>query len=39
MFVTWPQLRLVLSVLIPTVFYVAAIPFTGIYVASAVLVA
>ena len=39
MFVTWPQLRLVLSVLIPTVFYVAAIPITGIYAASAVLVA
>jgi putative tricarboxylic transport membrane protein len=38
-FVTWPQLRLVLSVLIPTVFYVAAIPITGLYVASAVLVA
>jgi len=38
MFVTWPQLRLVMSVLIPTVFYVAAIPVTGIYVASAVLV-
>ena len=39
MFVTWPQLRLVLSVLLPTVAYVAAIPFTGIYLASAVLVA
>lgn len=39
MFVTWPQLRLVMSVLIPTVFYVAAIPVAGIYVASAVLVA
>ena len=39
MFVSWPQLRLVMSVLIPTVFYVAAIPITGIYVASAVLVA
>src|SRR4051812_6824048 len=26
MFVTWPQLRLVMAVLIPTVFYVAAIP-------------
>ena len=38
-FVTWPQLRLVLSVLLPTVFYVAAIPFTGLYAASAVLVA
>lgn len=39
MFVTWPQARLVMSVLIPTVFYVAAIPVTGIYAASAVLVA
>lgn len=38
LFVTWPQLRLVLSVLLPTVLYVAAIPFTGLYVASAVLV-
>lgn len=38
MFVTWPQLRLVLTVLLPTVAYVAAIPFTGIYVASALLV-
>lgn len=38
-FVTWPQLRMVLSVLLPTVVYVAAIPFLGIYAASAVLVA
>ena len=38
-FVTWPQLRLVGSVLLPTIAYVAAIPFTGIYLASAVLVA
>ena len=38
MFVTWPQLRLVLSVLLPTTLYVAAIPFTGLYLASAVLV-
>jgi thiosulfate reductase cytochrome b subunit len=37
-FVTWGQLRLVLSVLVPTIVYVAAIPFTGIYVASALLV-
>ncbi len=37
-FVTWPQLRLVASVLLPTTVYVAAIPFTGIYLASAVLV-
>lgn len=39
LFVTWPQLRLVLSVLLPTAIYVAAIPFTGLYLASAVLVA
>ncbi|TCZ66667.1 tripartite tricarboxylate transporter TctB family protein [Roseicella aquatilis] len=39
MFVTWPQLRLVLSVLVPTIVYVAAIPLTGIYAASATLVA
>lgn len=38
-FVSWPQLRLVLSVLLPTVMYVVAIPVLGIYVASAVLVA
>ena len=38
LFVTWPQLRLVLSVLLPTVVYVAAIPFAGLYAASAVLV-
>jgi hypothetical protein len=38
LFVTWPQLRLVLSVLLPTALYVAAIPFIGLYVASAVLV-
>jgi hypothetical protein len=39
LFVTWPQLRLVLSVLLPTTVYVAAIPFAGLYAASAVLVA
>jgi putative tricarboxylic transport membrane protein len=38
LFVTWPQLRLVLSVLLPTALYVAAIPFAGLYLASAVLV-
>ena len=38
LFVTWPQLRLVLSVLLPTAVYVAAIPFAGIYLASAALV-
>ena len=38
LFVTWPQLRLVLSVLLPTAVYVAAIPFAGLYAASALLV-
>lgn len=38
-FVTWPQLRLVMSVLVPTIVYVIAIPLLGIYVASALLVA
>ena len=39
LFASWAQLRLVTSVLVPTTLYVAAIPFTGIYVASAALVA
>jgi hypothetical protein len=39
MFLTWDQARTVATVFIPTTLYVAAIPFTGIYVASAVLVA
>jgi putative tricarboxylic transport membrane protein len=39
LFVTWPQLRLVLSVLLPTAVYVAAIPFAGLYLSSAALVA
>jgi hypothetical protein len=38
-FLTWEQARTVGTVFFPTVLYVAAIPFTGIYVASAVLVA
>ncbi len=38
LFVTWPQLRLVLAVLLPTALYVAAIPFAGLYLASAALV-
>jgi hypothetical protein len=37
-FLTRPQLGLVLTILVPAVVYVAAIPFVGIYVASAVLV-
>ena len=39
MFLTWDQAKTVATVFIPTTIYVAAIPFTGIYVASAVLVA
>jgi len=39
MFLTWEQAKTVATVFIPTAIYVAAIPFTGIYVASAVLVA
>jgi putative tricarboxylic transport membrane protein len=38
-FATWPQLRLVASVLIPTTVFVAVIPFAGIYVSSAALIA
>ncbi len=38
-FATWAQLRSVATVLLPTVAYVAAIPFAGIYLASAALVA
>ena len=39
LFATWPQLRMVASVLIPTAIYVAVIPFAGIYVSSALLIA
>ena len=35
----WSQLKQVGSVLLPTIVYVLAIPYTGIYVASAVLIA
>lgn len=38
-FVTYRQLRLVLLVLVPTLIYVAAIQWIGIYVASAVFIA
>jgi hypothetical protein len=38
-FLSWEQARTVATGLHPTVLYVAAHPFTGIYVASAVLVA
>jgi putative tricarboxylic transport membrane protein len=38
-FAEWGQLRQVLSVLVPTIVYVALIPYIGIYVASALLIA
>lgn len=38
-FVTWARLRLVLMVLVPTMLYVLAIQFAGIYVASAIFIA
>jgi len=38
-FAEWGQLRQVLSVLAPTVIYVALVPYIGIYVSSAVLIA
>jgi len=38
-FVSWERLRLVLLVLVPTIVYVLAIGFVGIYVASAVFIA
>lgn len=38
-FATWGQLRKVLSVVFPTAIYVSIIPYIGIYVASALLIA
>jgi len=38
LFASWPQLRQVMFVVIPTTIYVAAIPFIGIYITSAVLI-
>ncbi|HXX07428.1 MAG TPA: tripartite tricarboxylate transporter TctB family protein [Pseudolabrys sp.] len=38
-FAEWGQLRQVVSVLAPTVVYVALVPYIGIYVASALLIA
>lgn len=38
-FVSWQRFRLVLMVLVPTMVYVLAIQFVGIYVASAVFIA
>lgn len=37
-FVTWPQFKRVLQVLLPTIAYVLAIQFLGIYVASAIFI-
>jgi putative tricarboxylic transport membrane protein len=39
LFVSWERFRLVLMVLIPTIVYVLAIQFIGIYVASAIFIA
>ena len=39
LFAEWSQLRQVMSVVIPTAVYVFVIPYTGIYLASAVLIA
>lgn len=38
-FVNWGQFRLVLVMMVPTAIYIAAIPFLGIYLASAILAA
>lgn len=38
LFAEWSQLRQVLAVVIPTAVYVVVIPYTGIYLASAVLI-
>ena len=38
-FAEWGQLRQVLSVLVPTIVYVGLVPYVGIYVASALLIA
>lgn len=39
LFAEWGQLRQVVAVVVPTAVYVFAIPYTGIYLASAVLIA
>jgi putative tricarboxylic transport membrane protein len=39
LFAEWNQLRQVLSVVIPTAIYVAAIPFIGLYIASMLFIA
>lgn len=37
-FASWPQLRQVSAVVVPTTVYVFAIPYIGIYIASAILI-
>jgi putative tricarboxylic transport membrane protein len=39
LFAEWGQLRQVVSVLVPTIIYVALVPYLGMYVASALLIA
>ena len=39
LFVSWPRLKLVLTVLIPALFYVFCMQYIGIYVASAIYIA
>jgi putative tricarboxylic transport membrane protein len=39
LFAAWSQLRLVMSVVVPTAVYVLVIPYLGIYVSSALLIA
>ena len=39
LFAEWGQIRQVLSVLVPTIVYVALVPYIGIYVASALMIA
>jgi hypothetical protein len=38
LFAEWRQIRQVLAVVVPTAIYVAAIPYLGIYVSSALLI-
>ena len=39
LFASWPQLRQVMAVVVPTTVYVLIIPYIGVYVASALLIA
>lgn len=39
LFAAWSQLRLVMAVVVPTAVYVTVIPYSGIYLASALLIA